>query len=294
MPASVHHRSELADRVVLLTGAAGGIGRALARRFVDAGLRVALTDIDTDRLAALAGELGQAAFAIPADVSDPTAAATTVARARAHFGVLHCLVNNAGLGMGVVSPEHFNRILQIEDVTPEVFLRVVHVNLCAGFFTAHAAVPIFRAQNFGRIVNVTTSLSTMIRPGFTPYGPAKAGFEAWSAGLAGELAGTGITVNVVTPGGATDTPMVPQEAGFSRDALIRPECMAPPMLHLFSDAAAGITGRRFIASLWDTTLPPAEAAARLGAPVAWKDLATRAIEPSRSRDAIAQSDGKTA
>lgn len=285
--------TDVKDKVVLLTGAGGGIGSALARRFSEAGMRVALADIHEEPIARLAQSLGSdRTLAIPTDVSDPKSAAAAVAKALSHFGALHCLVNNAGLGMGTVSDEHFNRILQIEDVTPEVFLRVVHVNLCGGFFMAHSAVPIFRAQGFGRIVNVTTSFSTMIRPGFTPYGPAKAGFEAWTAGLAGELVGSGITVNVVTPGGATDTPMVPQQAGFNRGALIRPECMAYPMLHLFSDAGADITGHRFIATLWDTTLPPAEAAARLGAPIAWPDLATRAIEPSRSRIAIAQ--GKSA
>jgi NAD(P)-dependent dehydrogenase (short-subunit alcohol dehydrogenase family) len=281
--------ADITDRVVLLTGAGGGIGSALGRAFVKAGMRVALTDIHEEPINRLAEELGKdRVMAIPADVSNPKSAAGAVHRALDHFGALHCLVNNAGLGMGVVSDAHFNRILQIEDVSTETFLRVVHVNLCGGFFMAHAAVPIFRAQKWGRIINVTTSLSTMIRPGFTPYGPAKAGFEAWTAGLAGELDGSGITVNVVTPGGATDTPMVPKEAGFDRSSLIRPECMAVPMLYLFSDAAAGVSGRRFIATLWDGSLPPAEAAQRLGAPIAWEELATRAIEPSRSRVAIAR------
>ena len=82
-------------------------------------------------------------------------------------------------------------------------------------------MPRFRAQGFGRIVNVTTSFFTMLRGGFAPYGPAKAGLEAWSASLAQELAATGVTVNVVVPGGPTDTPMVPQESGFDRRALIR-------------------------------------------------------------------------
>ena len=280
--------NELRDRVVLLTGAAGGIGRALAAAFVQAGMRVAVADVDGAAVAALAAELGAGrALGVTVDVADPASAEAAVMAAQAHFGALHCLVNNAGLGMGTVGPDHFNRILQIEDVTPEMMLRVMHVNMCGGFFMARAAVPLFRRQQFGRIVNVTTSLSTMIRPGFTPYGPAKAAFEAWTAGLSGELAGTGITVNVVTPGGAVDTPMVPEQSGFVREALIRPECMAPPMLYLFTESGGAITGRRFIASLWDAGLLPAEAAAHSGAPVAWTELATRAIEPARSRAAIA-------
>jgi NAD(P)-dependent dehydrogenase (short-subunit alcohol dehydrogenase family) len=271
---------ELTGKVAVLTGAAGGIGRALAREFVAAGLRVALVDVDRDAVAALAAQLGaEQAIEFGVDVTDPAAAAAAVTQARAHFGALDILINNAGLGMGVVWSDHFTRIVQIEDITPDSFLRVLRVNMLGGFHMAKAAVPIFRQQRAGRIVNVTTSLSTMIRPGFSPYGPAKAAFEAWTAGLAGELAGTGITVNVVTPGGATDTPMVPMESGFARDALIRPEWMAPPMLYLCSDSAAQVTGRRFIAARWDATLAPAEAAARAGAPVAWAELAGKAIEP---------------
>jgi NAD(P)-dependent dehydrogenase (short-subunit alcohol dehydrogenase family) len=273
---------ELAGKVVLLTSAAGGIGQALARGFVAAGLRVALVDVHGEAVAGLARDLGaQQAIGPAADVTDSDAATGAVQAARTHFGALDFLVNNAGLGMGVVRSDHFTRIVQIEDITPETFLRVLKVNMCGGFFMARAAVPLFRAQRFGRIINVTTSLSTMIRPGFSPYGPAKAALEAWTAGLAGELAGTGITVNVVTPGGATDTPMVPEESGFSRAELIRPEWMAPPVLYLFSAAAAHVTGRRFIAALWDAALPPSEAAQRAGAPAAWMDLVTRAIEPGK-------------
>jgi len=275
---------ELAGKVVVLTGAAGGIGQALARAFVAAGLRVALMDVYRDSVAALAARLGaDQAIGLGVDVTDPAAAAAAVTGARSHFGALDFLVNNAGLGMGVVRNDHFTRLVQIEDITPEIFLRVLRVNTLGGFHMAKAAVPIFRTQGAGRIVNVTTSLSTMIRPGFSPYGPAKAAFEAWTAGLAGELAGAGITVNVVTPGGATDTPMVPMESGFAREALIRPEWMAPPMLYLFSDSAAQVTGRRFIAAQWDTTLAPAEAAARAGAPIAWTELAGKAIEPGTAQ-----------
>jgi NAD(P)-dependent dehydrogenase (short-subunit alcohol dehydrogenase family) len=274
--------SELKDRVVLLTGAAGGIGRALAHAFAAAGMRVALADLDGGAVAAMTDGLGaDRAFGIQLDVSDHHAAAAAVETTLAHFGALHCLVNNAGLGMNVVRRDHFTRVVQIEDIAPETMLRFMQVNMCGGFFMAHAAVPIFRRQNFGRIVNVTTSLSTMIRPAFVPYGPAKAAFEAWTAGLAGQLAGTGITVNVVTPGGATDTPMVPSESGFAREELIRPQSMAPPMLYLFSDAAQGVTGRRFVGTLWDPDLPPVEAAACAGAPVAWTELAGQAIEPKR-------------
>jgi NAD(P)-dependent dehydrogenase (short-subunit alcohol dehydrogenase family) len=134
---------------------------------------------------------------------------------------------------------------------------------------------------WGRIVNVTTSLGTMIRNGSPTYGPSKAALEAMSAIMAKDLDGSGVTVNVLVPGGVTDTPMVPQEAGFDRREMIQPEVMAPPLLWLLSDAAAGVTGRRFLAVHWDPKLPPAQAAEKAGAPVAWTSIATMPIEPPR-------------
>ena len=272
--------ADLAGRVALVTGGAGGIGQALARAFVAAGMRVAIVDVAAEAGARLAAEVGgERALAIPADVSDPATCEAVVREAARRFGGLHVLVNNAGLGMGVVRADHFSRMVQIEDITPEVWQRVVGVNLNGAFFMARAAVPAFRAQGFGRIINVTTSFFTMLRPGFSPYGPAKSGLEAWTASLAGELRGTGITVNVVVPGGPADTPMVPADSGIDRALLIRPERMAHPMLFLCSDAAADVTGRRFVAGEWDPALPDREAAARAGAPAGWPHLAQNPIWP---------------
>jgi NAD(P)-dependent dehydrogenase (short-subunit alcohol dehydrogenase family) len=146
---------------------------------------------------------------------------------------------------------------------------------------AHVCVPRFREQGFGRIVNVTTSFFTTLNPGFSPYGPAKSGLEAWSASLAGELKGSGITVNVVVPGGPTDTPMVPANCGIAREQMIKPERMANPMLYLFSDAAAEITGRRYVAANWDPALPDEQAEAASGAPTGWPDLARNPVWPGR-------------
>jgi NAD(P)-dependent dehydrogenase (short-subunit alcohol dehydrogenase family) len=133
----------------------------------------------------------------------------------------------------------------------------------------------------GRIVNVTTSLGTMINPGFPIYGPSKAALEALSAIMAKDLDGTGVTVNVLVPGGITNTPMV-SESGFDGAKMIQPEVMAPPLLWLVSDAAGKVTGRRFLGVHWDPTLPPEQAAEKAGAPVAWTSIATMPITPSRS------------
>ncbi len=266
--------SELNGRVALITGAAGGIGQALARAFVAAGMKVGISDVNAPALDALAAELGpEHAFAMAADVSEPAACVALVGNVHSHFGALHCLVNNAALGMGVIRQDHFEKPVTIDDVSVEQWQRFMAVNLTGPFCMTKAALPLFRAQGFGRVINITTSFMTMLRPGFYPYGVAKSGLEAWSASLAGELAGSGITVNVVVPGGPTDTPMVPRESSFPRETLIRPAAMAPPMLHLFSDAGGAITGQRFVAARWDAAMPAAEAVRRAGAPAAWPDLA---------------------
>jgi NAD(P)-dependent dehydrogenase (short-subunit alcohol dehydrogenase family) len=122
----------------------------------------------------------------------------------------------------------------------------------------------------------------MLNSGNPTYGPSKAALEALSAIMAKDVEGTGVTVNVLVPGGATNTPMISDEAGFDRAKLIQPEVMAAPLVWLVSDAAGNITGRRFLAVHWASELPPEQAAEKAGAPVAWTSVATMPITPSRS------------
>ena len=268
------------SRVALITGAAGGIGQALVKAFVAHGLRVGICDVEGDAARRLADALGSdRALAVEADVADPAACARAVECVADKFGGLHVLVNNAGLGMGLVRPDHMEGQVRIEDITVELWQRFMATNASGAFFMAKAAVPRFRAQRWGRVINVTTSFFTMLRGGFAPYGPAKAALEAWSAGLAKELDGTGITVNVVVPGGPADTPMVPASSFPDRSVLIRPQRMAAPMLHLIGEAGDAVTGMRFVAAHWDTALPSAEAARRAGAPIGWPDLAQSPVWP---------------
>jgi NAD(P)-dependent dehydrogenase (short-subunit alcohol dehydrogenase family) len=272
--------ADLTGRVVLVTGAAGGIGQALCRAFAAAGMRVGVCDIDSGRADHVAGEFGSdQAVAVEGDVSDPASCEQMVAAVVSRFGALHALVNNAGLGMGIIRQDHMTNPVLLEEVSAEVWHRFMDTNLGGAFHMTKAAMPHFRAARSGRIINVTTSFFTMLRQGFYPYGVAKAGLEAWTASLAGELDGSGITVNVVVPGGPTDTPMVPPESGYDRAALIRPAQMAPPMLYLFGDKAAGVTGRRFVAAHWDPALPDDQAAYHAGAPAGWPDLARNPVWP---------------
>ena len=271
--------NDLDGKTAFITGAAGGFGRVLVKAFAERGVRIAACDVDADAVAAMERDYGrQRLLALGFDISDPAACAGGVARTLEHFGGLDMLINNAAAGMSLVRPDHFTRTVQIEDIDVKVWQHFIAVNLSGAFFLAKAAVPHFRNRRWGRIINVTTSFFTMINRGFSPYGPAKAGLEAWSASLAGELRGSGITVNVVVPGGPADTPMVPRQSGLDRSKLVAPERMAPPMLWLCSQAADDVTGQRYVAAQWDGSVAP-EIAAKTGTPAAWPELARNVVWP---------------
>ena len=276
------------QRTAILTGAAGGIGRALVKGLLEAGVRVAAVDRAHDGLdavAAAARAQGREAnlLTVVADLSRDDAIADIVGQARQRFGAIDILVNNAGVGQATLRPGNWQQPLRFWDVTAEQWRNFVAVHTTAPLLLAQAVVPGMVERKWGRIVNVTTSLGTMIRPGSPTYGPSKAALEAFSAIMAKDLDGTGVTVNVLVPGGVTNTPMVPEEAGFDRHDMIQPEVMAPPLVWLASGAAQGVTGRRFLAVHWDPKLPPAQAAEKAGAPVAWTSIATMPIEPPRRR-----------
>ena len=274
------------QRVAIVTGAAGGIGRAMTRALLAAGIQVAGVDRDRpplEALAASAREQGKAAelLTIAADLTDDSAVDAITKATRVKFGRIDILVNNAGIGPGAIRPDSWQRPLSFWEITPDQWRRFVAVHTTAPLALANVVVSEMMRQGWGRIVNVTTSLGTMINPGFPTYGPSKAALEALSAIMAKDLDGTGVTVNVLVPGGITNTPMV-SASGFDRAKMIQPEVMVPPLLWLVSDAAGKVTGRRFLGVHWDPELPPEQAAEKAGAPVAWTSIATMPITPSRS------------
>ena len=275
---------ELEGRVAIVTGAAGGFGRELVRGLLGAGAKVAALDVDEKRLDDLAATHAEASGAgrlvtTRTDISRYEECEAAIARARASLGGLHILVNNGALGMGVIRIDHMTELVEIHEIAPEMWDRFVTVNLSGAWYMTRAAVDGLLAQGWGRIVNVTTSFFTMLRGRFHPYGPAKAGLEAMSAGHAGEFEGRGVTVNVVVPGGPSDTPMVPMEAGFDRSAMIPPSAMVPPILWLCSEAGGAHTGDRYVAANWNAATDPAAAAQGCRAPIGWPDLAQSPVWP---------------
>ena len=270
----------LAGQTALVTGAAGGLGRAITRGLLDAGARVMATDIVEAGLAALAREVDSADLTTRyLDIADAAACDTAVAETQAAFGALDILVNNGALGMGALRDDHMANLVSIEEITPQVWKQFVDVNLSGGWYLTRAAVPAMKQRRHGRIINVTTSFFTMLRGRFHPYGPVKAGFEAMSAGHAEEFRADGITVNVVVPGGPADTAMVPAASGFKRGDLIPPAAMVPPIVWLCSAAAKDVTGKRYIAAKWQAGQPLATNRAAAEAPIGWPELATAPVWP---------------
>jgi NAD(P)-dependent dehydrogenase (short-subunit alcohol dehydrogenase family) len=245
--------------------------------------RVAMLDVNQpwmdERLEEMR-ELGGpgCALALSTDVTDPTAVERAVQKTIAELGGLHILVNNAGLHQsGAGGSQTLDN--NFWEVSPAIWNRVIAVNLNGPFLLARAVVGYLRAQQWGRIIGVTTSLDTMYRKGGTPYGPSKAGHEALIATIAQELEGTGVTANILVPGGAANTNMIPAKAPFDRAKLIQPEVMQAPAVWLASSASDGFNGHRIIALHWDEGLPIDERLAKASAPAAWPQLGAQAILP---------------
>ena len=281
--------TDLEGRVAVVTGAAGGFGQEIVRGLLGAGAKVAALDVDEKRLEALAAGLAEAREAgrlvtARTDIARCDECEAAVEHARASLGGLHILVNNGALGMGVIRIDHMTELVEIDEITPGTWDRFVAVNLSGGWYMTRAAIGGMLDQGWGRIVNVTTSFFTMLRGKFHPYGPVKAGFEAMSAGHAKEFEGRGVTVNVVVPGGPSDTPMVPMEAGFDRSAMIPPSAMVPPILWLCSEAGGAHTGHRYVAAQWDAAADPMAAARGCRAPIGWPDLAQSPVWPGGKPD----------
>jgi len=265
-------------RVVIVTGAAGGIGTAMTQALLEAGHCIAAVDKSEgalDRLRAAHGAAGERLFPILADVAEEAACRDAVGRALARFGRLDAVINNAGIGVSSLRPDAEVRHPAIEELTAEIWDRFFAVNVRAAMLVARAAVGEMQRRGWGRIINNTTSFRTMLR--VLPYGATKAALESMSAVWAAELQGTGITVNVLIPGGPTDTAFIADGAGWPRERMLRPQIMGPPARWLLSDEADGFTGQRITAARWDASLPGAQAAARAGRAIGWPELAADAV-----------------
>lgn len=243
----------LQGRCVVVTGGSRGLGRAMTLALVRAGARVAVVSTaDTphlretlDRANALTGAQPLVALG---DLRDPAACVRIAKELVTGLGRVDALVNNAGVpNVGPGAP--------FWEIPDEYWLRMSHTNMDGVFFLTKEVVPAMIARGFGRIVNISTGDRTMVRKHLAPYGPSKAFVEAASRIFAQDLAGTGVTVNVLLPGGAVDTIADVTGVATTGKPFLAPTVMDDPLLWLLSDLSARHNGERFVGILWNEALP---------------------------------------
>jgi 3-oxoacyl-[acyl-carrier protein] reductase len=259
-----------AARTAIVTGGLRGLGRAMTLGLAGQGIKVLAVGHVREDVAAMSDI--ENVRPVAADLRHLGSVDAIVAEAEAAFGQVDILVNNAGLTFTYIDPDRFTKgPLKFWELPDEIIQNVMDTNYVAADRMARRLAPIMLKQGWGRIINVTTKLDTMNRAGSVPYGPSKAALEMATEIWAKELAGSGVTVNIVNPGAGANTPGMAQVMrDWSRDGkaprLVEPEEMVPPLLYVVSDEASAVNGYRFDAQTWDNTLPPAEAARRNGRP----------------------------
>ena len=267
----------LDKKVAIVTGAGNGLGKAMAQALVRAGANVVFADVDLGAAGAAVAEVAYktgcgGAIAMACDITSSADCERTVKEAVRLFGGLHILVNNAGRGPTHVEEAPGTKSLKFWEANEAAWTNVITTNVIGTFYMSRHAATVLMAGGWGRIVNVTTSLSTMQRRENSPYGVSKTAIEAETLIWAQDLAGTGVTVNSLIPGGAANTNFVSshgrENAKRTGRPLLEPEVMIAPILWLASELSDGETGKRYVGKNWPADMEVVAAAARaLEAPV---------------------------
>ena len=194
---------DLTGKAALVTGGASGIGAACVRQFVERGAQVMIADRSADLAEALVAELGDAVSWVETDVANIDSARGMVEATVAKFGGLDIAVNNAGVGAGGSYPT--------AELDPEIWDRVIRINLDGVFFCMRAELPALQARGGGSIVNVASIMGTVANPGSSAYVASKHGVVGLTKATALEYADAGIRVNSVGPG-YVKTPLIGDRA----------------------------------------------------------------------------------
>lgn len=239
--------AKLADRVAVVTGAANGIGRASALKLAGQGARLAVLDLEADRLASLTAELGPDSLAIAADCTDQAAIQDAFARIQDRFGRIDILFNNVGQSAREnAGPFH--------DSAPETWDFVLNVSLRSAMLATRQVVNQMRGRRSGKIVNMSSESAFYGDLGLVDYAAAKMGVVGFTRALARELAPFQVNVNAVAPGaiGTRAHDRLPPEVidkikhSTPMGYIATPDDVANAVLFLASDDSRFITGQSLL------------------------------------------------
>jgi 3-oxoacyl-[acyl-carrier protein] reductase len=256
---------DLEGRIVLMTGADRGLGRAMSLALAEKGARVVLASPALDGLKKVAAEIEDIAgpgraLAVKTDITDLASCENCLNAAIAEFGVLHALVNNARrLRRDPGKAEQAGHPLFCE-TDPQLYRETVEVNVTGTFFMTRTVARYFVEKGYGKIINLSTSVRNFYSRRQSPYGVTKAAIDASTYIWAQDLMGKGVTVNTLLPGGACDNGDTNRDSVPDRE-LLPVDVMNPVLVWLCSTRSDGATGWRYNGSLWDASVAPDVAAA---------------------------------
>lgn len=261
------------QKVALVTGAEINLGRVMALSLLDAGLRVVLTSLSRERLEEVVRTNNipaDRALIIAADLTKSEDRDRIIRESMDAFGRVDVLVNNAGVTPETCWPDW---LVEGEpkpwEIPQELYRTFIEINTVAPHLLMAAVLPGMIERGWGRIVNITTSLRAMLT--FWPYGSTKAALEAETAVIAKRLDGTGVTANVLVPGGLAKPEPLRMSDGRVIPPTVSPMVMAAPIRWLASEESNGFTGKRILGASWDSSLPADEASQAACFPAGWDE-----------------------
>ena len=232
---------DFANKTVIVTGSARGIGRVIAERFARLGARVVINDLDEEAVNKVAAEIGSSAIGIKGNVTNAADVKKVFDTAQEKFGSIDVVVNNAGITRDGL-------LVRMDEKDWDL---VLDINLKGAFLVTKTVSKIMMKQRSGRIINISSVVGVVGNAGQVNYSASKAGLIGLTKSTARELASRGVTVNAIAPG-FIETEMTEQLSEKAREALISqislnrlgsPDDVASAVLFLASDQASYITGQ---------------------------------------------------